>query len=100
MKKLLLAAMLIATPSFAQTPAERYAGLCAGCHTPDPNALRASAFVTNGSAGDIAALIPVVRGAGGIITDWAGGPAYPATSTIAAATPELHAAALRALAPL
>jgi histidinol phosphatase-like enzyme (inositol monophosphatase family) len=49
---------------------------------------------------DIAALIPVVRGAGGIITDWAGGPAYPATSTIAAATLELHAAALRTLAPL
>jgi histidinol phosphatase-like enzyme (inositol monophosphatase family) len=49
---------------------------------------------------DIAAIIPVVRGAGGIITDWSGGPAYPATSTIAAATPELHAAALRTLAPL
>ena len=46
---------------------------------------------------DIAALVPVIRGAGGVITDWAGGPAYPATSTIAAATPELHAAALAAL---
>jgi myo-inositol-1(or 4)-monophosphatase len=46
---------------------------------------------------DIAALVPVIRGAGGVITDWQGGPAYPAKSTIAAATPELHAAALAAL---
>jgi histidinol phosphatase-like enzyme (inositol monophosphatase family) len=38
---------------------------------------------------DIAALIPVIRGAGGTITDWQGGPAYPAESTVAA-TPELH----------
>lgn len=41
---------------------------------------------------DIAALVPVVRGAGGTITDWQGGPAYPAESTLAAATPELHQA--------
>jgi histidinol phosphatase-like enzyme (inositol monophosphatase family) len=47
---------------------------------------------------DIAALVPVVRGAGGVITDWRGGPAYPAGSTVAAATPELHAAVLARLA--
>ncbi len=47
---------------------------------------------------DIAALVPVVRGAGGVITDWHGGAAYPAQSTIAAATPALHAATLAALA--
>ncbi len=46
---------------------------------------------------DIAALVPVVRGAGGIITDWQGSAAYPATSTIAAATPELHAATVAML---
>jgi len=46
---------------------------------------------------DIAALIPVIRGAGGVITDWHGGPAYPAESTIASATPELHAAVLATL---
>jgi histidinol phosphatase-like enzyme (inositol monophosphatase family) len=46
---------------------------------------------------DIAALVPILRGAGGVITDWQGGPAYPATSTVAAATPELHAAALAVL---
>jgi histidinol phosphatase-like enzyme (inositol monophosphatase family) len=48
---------------------------------------------------DVAALVPVIRGAGGVITDWSGGPAYPAASTVAAATPELHAAALAALKP-
>ena len=46
---------------------------------------------------DIAALIPVIRGAGGVITDWKGGVAYPADSTVAAATPELHAAVLSGL---
>lgn len=47
---------------------------------------------------DVAALVPVVRGAGGVITDWHGGAPYPAGSTVAAATPELHAAALALLA--
>ncbi|MBC7369182.1 MAG: histidinol-phosphatase [Undibacterium sp.] len=46
---------------------------------------------------DIAALVPVIRGAGGVITDWTGASAYPAESTLAAATPELHAAALAIL---
>jgi len=43
---------------------------------------------------DIAALVPIVRGAGGVISDWTGGAPYPAAATIAAATPELHAALL------
>jgi len=43
---------------------------------------------------DIAALVPIIRGAGGIISDWTGGPAYPAEATIATATPELHNALL------
>jgi len=46
---------------------------------------------------DIAALVPVVRGAGGVISDWNGGAPYPANSTIAAATPELHASTLAVL---
>ncbi|HVT72807.1 MAG TPA: histidinol-phosphatase [Lacunisphaera sp.] len=46
---------------------------------------------------DIAALVPVVRGAGGVISDWQGGPPWPAKSTVAAATPELHAAAVAML---
>ncbi|MES2692550.1 MAG: histidinol-phosphatase [Verrucomicrobiota bacterium] len=46
---------------------------------------------------DIAALVPIIRGAGGTITDWQGGAAYPAQSTIAATTPALHAEVLAAL---
>jgi histidinol phosphatase-like enzyme (inositol monophosphatase family) len=46
---------------------------------------------------DIAALVPVIRGAGGVITDWRGGSPYPAGSTVAAATPELHATVMAAL---
>ena len=36
------------------------------------------------NAWDIAALVPIIRGAGGVISDWHGGPAYPAESTVAA----------------
>ncbi len=43
---------------------------------------------------DIAALIPIVRGAGGIITDWSGRPDPMGGDILAAATPELHAQAL------
>ncbi|MEZ5892999.1 MAG: inositol monophosphatase family protein [Parvularculaceae bacterium] len=50
---------------------------------------------------DYAALIPVIEGAGGVVTNWRGEP--PGTDTrgefIAAATPELHAAALKLLQP-
>ncbi len=46
---------------------------------------------------DIAALVPVIRGAGGVITDWKNGAPYPAESTIACATPELHAAVVAEL---
>lgn len=38
---------------------------------------------------DIAALIPVIRGAGGVITDWHGKAPWPAESTVAA-SPDLH----------
>ena len=48
---------------------------------------------------DIAALVPILRGAGGVITDWHGGSAYPAESTVASATPELHAQIIAALNP-
>lgn len=46
---------------------------------------------------DIAALVPVLRGAGGVITDSRGGPAYPATSTVSAANPDLHRQVIEAL---
>jgi histidinol phosphatase-like enzyme (inositol monophosphatase family) len=48
---------------------------------------------------DIAALVPVIRGAGGVITDWQGQSAYPAQSTVAASTAELHAAVVATLNP-
>ncbi|MSU25383.1 MAG: histidinol-phosphatase [Opitutus sp.] len=48
---------------------------------------------------DIAALVPIIRGAGGVITDWRGGAAYPAASTVACATPALHAQVIAGLNP-
>ncbi len=48
---------------------------------------------------DIAALVPVIRGAGGVITDAKGGPAYPAASIIAASCAELHRQVVAALNP-
>jgi len=47
---------------------------------------------------DIQALIPVVRGAGGVITDWHGGDPVTGTSIVAAG-PELHAEVIAALNP-
>lgn len=46
---------------------------------------------------DIQAPIAVVQAAGGIVTDWTGGPAHHGGRVIAAATPELHAAGLSLL---
>lgn len=48
---------------------------------------------------DIAALVPIIRGAGGVITSWQGTAPYPADSIIACATPQLHAEVLRVLSP-
>lgn len=48
---------------------------------------------------DIAALIPVVRGAGGVITNWSGGNPMQTGQLVAAATPALHAEALKYLNP-
>ncbi len=43
---------------------------------------------------DIAAPIAVVEAAGGVVTDWEGGPAHGGGRAVAASTRELHAAAL------
>jgi histidinol phosphatase-like enzyme (inositol monophosphatase family) len=48
---------------------------------------------------DLAALVPVVRGAGGVITDWQGRAPWPASSALAAGSPSLHATAVAALNP-
>lgn len=46
---------------------------------------------------DIVALIPIVEGAGGIITTWDGGPAQAGGRVVAAGDPRIHAAALALL---
>jgi myo-inositol-1(or 4)-monophosphatase len=47
---------------------------------------------------DIVPLIPILKGAGAVVTDWRGRPPLRGGSIVAAATPELHAAALAILA--
>ena len=47
---------------------------------------------------DWAALVPVVRGAGGVIGDWRGGSDFEPGSVVAAATQELYEAAVELLA--
>lgn len=46
---------------------------------------------------DIVALIPIIEQAGGVVTDWNGGPATNGGRIIAAGDPKTHAAALRIL---
>ena len=46
---------------------------------------------------DIAALIPIVTGAGGVVTNWAGGPAQSGGRIVAAGDPRAHEAALKLL---
>ena len=51
------------------------------------------------AAYDICAPIAVIEAAGGIVTDWTGGPVHQGGRALAAASAELHAAALERLAP-
>lgn len=46
---------------------------------------------------DIAALVPIVTGAGGIVTTWDGGPAHNGGNIIAASDPRVHEAAMKLL---
>ena len=46
---------------------------------------------------DICPLIPLIENAGGVVTTWDGGRAEQGGNCVAAATPELHAAAMAAL---
>jgi fructose-1,6-bisphosphatase/inositol monophosphatase family enzyme len=46
---------------------------------------------------DICPLIPLIQNAGGVITTWDGEPAEQGGNCVAAATPELHAAAMAVL---
>ncbi len=47
---------------------------------------------------DVAALIPIIEAAGGVISDWRGGPACFGGRIVAAGDPRLHTQALRILA--
>ncbi|MEL7345908.1 MAG: inositol monophosphatase family protein, partial [Pseudomonadota bacterium] len=47
---------------------------------------------------DIAAPIAVIEAAGGIVTDWSGGPVHEGGRALAAATPALHAQAMERIA--
>jgi myo-inositol-1(or 4)-monophosphatase len=49
------------------------------------------------NAYDIAAPVGLITAAGGMITDWNGGPAHQGGTALAAATPELHAQAMALL---
>jgi histidinol phosphatase-like enzyme (inositol monophosphatase family) len=46
---------------------------------------------------DIAPLIPIIENAGGVVTTWDGGAAEQGGNIVAAATPELHEAAMKVL---
>lgn len=48
---------------------------------------------------DIQGPIAVIENAGGVVTDWSGGPAHDGGEVLAAANPELHAQALKILTP-
>ena len=47
---------------------------------------------------DIAPLVPIIEGAGGVVTTWSGGPAVEAGDVVATGDPKLHAAVLELLA--
>ena len=49
------------------------------------------------SAYDVQGPIAVIEAAGGIVTDWQGGPAHEGGRVLAAGSPEIHAAALAVL---
>jgi len=46
---------------------------------------------------DVAALIPIVEGAGGVITNWEGGPCYEGGQVLAAGDARIHAEAVKML---
>ena len=52
----------------------------------------------NFHAWDVAALIPIIEGAGGIITDWDGGSAQPGKTILASGDRRVHAEAMKLLA--
>ncbi|MGL4242291.1 MAG: inositol monophosphatase family protein, partial [Beijerinckiaceae bacterium] len=49
-------------------------------------------------ADDIMPLIPIIEGAGGVVTTWDGGPAHEGGRILAAGSRDLHAEAMELLA--
>lgn len=80
----------------ARARAVRYGG---DCYTPCLVAAGYADLVVEAGLApwDVQALIPIVAGAGGVITDWAGGPADRASEVIIAANRALHAEVMDAL---
>jgi myo-inositol-1(or 4)-monophosphatase len=80
----------------AATRLSRYGGDCYGY------CMVAGGFIdlvieTNLKPHDIVALIPIIEGAGGIITNWEGGPASKGGRIVAAGDKRVHAEALKLL---
>ena len=97
-------------PSMFPEPAERnaYEGLAAACRMRRFGgdcyaycllALGTVDLVVEGQLApyDILPLIPIVEAAGGVVSDWAGGPAHAGGRVVAAANPALHEQALAQL---
>jgi myo-inositol-1(or 4)-monophosphatase len=72
----------------------RYGGDCY-CYTPVAMGLVDIVIETGLQAYDIQALIPLIEYAGGVVTNWAGGPCYDGGDVLACGDPALHAEVLR-----
>lgn len=81
----------------AQVRAVRFGG---DCYTPCMLAAGCSDLVVEAGLKpwDVQALIPIVEGAGGVISDWRGASADASDNVVIAANPELHEQVVRALA--
>ena len=60
--------------------------------------LRRLVVETNLKPHDIVALAPIIEGAGGVVTDWEGGPAAAGGRIVAAGDRRVHAEAMKLLA--
>jgi len=72
----------------------RYGGDCY-CYTPIAMGLVDIVIETGLQAYDIQALIPLIEYAGGVVSNWEGGPCYDGGDVLACGDPALHAEILR-----
>lgn len=77
----------------------RYGGDCY-CYTQLAMGLADVVIETGLQPYDVQALIPLIEGAGGVITNWAGGPCDQGGSVLACGDPRLHGDLLRRLSDL